>query len=43
VAEDPNNLSIYIEGNNTKIDKLTLYFEEERLSQVINNFYIILI
>jgi hypothetical protein len=28
MTEDPNNLNIYIEKDNTKIDKLTLYFEE---------------
>jgi hypothetical protein len=32
MTEDPNNLNIYIEKDNTKIDKLTLYFEERRLS-----------
>jgi hypothetical protein len=40
ITDNPNNLNIYIEEDNTKIDKLTLYFKERRLGRAVSYSYI---
>ena len=39
IVEDLNDLDIYLEEDNSEIDKLTLYFKERRSSRFVSYIY----